>query len=104
MTFAVVDAKRQGSAIILNVELKNDSPKAVNFLYSFLDIQDDQGRALSGITDGLPQLLPANGDNFSGTIKVPSVLLNGTKTVSLSLTDYPDQNLELSIGDIPVVN
>ncbi|WP_204102609.1 MULTISPECIES: hypothetical protein [Spirulina sp. CCY15215] len=102
VTLAIVEGKQEGSSLVLKVDLKNESEDSVRFLYSFLDVRDDQGRALSAITDGLPGELPANGKNFSGTIKIPTALLEDAKELSLTLTDYPDRGLELNLAKIPV--
>lgn len=102
VTLAIVEGKQEGSSLVLNVDLKNESEDSVRFLYSFLDVRDDQGRALSAITDGLPGELPANGKNFSGTIKIPTALLEDAKELSLTLTDYPDRDLELNLAKIPI--
>jgi hypothetical protein len=102
VTLAIVEGKQEGSSLVLNVDLKNESEESVRFLYSFLDVRDDQGRALSAITDGLPGELPANGKNFSGTIKIPTALLEDAKELSLTLTDYPDRDLELNLAKIPI--
>lgn len=102
VSLAIVDAQQEGGSLVLNVDLKNESQDSVRFLYSFLDVRDEQGRALSAITDGLPGELPANGKNFSGTIKIPTALLEDAKELSLTLTDYPDRELELNLADIPI--
>ncbi|MGK7925712.1 MAG: hypothetical protein AB4290_10775 [Spirulina sp.] len=102
VSLAIVDAKREAGSLVLNVDLKNESRESVRFLYSFLDVRDDQGRALSAITDGLPGELPANGKNFSGTIKIPTALLEDAEQLSLTLTDYPDRELELNLANIPI--
>lgn len=102
VTLEVSNIKLQDGAIVLNVSLKNDSRKAVKFLYSFLDIRDDKGDLLSAITDGLPGELPANGESYNGTIRIPTALLSDAKTISLSLTDYPDQKLQLKLENLPI--
>jgi hypothetical protein len=99
----VIDIEQQGGSLTLQVNLRNESRKTVRFLYSFLDVRDDQGRALSAITEGLPGELPGNGENFSGTVKIPTALLDESEKVSLTLTDYPDQKLQLKIENLPVV-
>jgi hypothetical protein len=71
-------------------------------LYSFLDVTDDKGRTLSAITEGLPAELTATGTTATGTISIPTSLLDDVKNVSLSLTDYPAQKLKLQVADIPV--
>jgi hypothetical protein len=98
----IVKASQQDNSLVLDVNLKNDSQKDVRFLYSFLDIRDERGRVLSAITDGLPDELSAGSDNFTGTVRIPTALLDGAKQLSLTLTDYPDQKIQLKIADIPV--
>lgn len=93
---------QSGSSLLLEVRLKNEGTQTVRFLYSFLNLTDDKGRALSAITQGLPGELPPTGEEFSGKISIPIALLADAKNVSLSLTDYPDQKVQLKISDIPL--
>ncbi len=102
VTLEVSSMSQQGGSLLLNVSLKNSGTNPVRFLYSFLNVTDDQGRALSAITEGLPGELPANGEAFSGTVSIPTALLEDAKKLSLTLTDYPDQKLQLKMSDIPV--
>jgi hypothetical protein len=102
VTLEVRSANQQGGSLLLNVSLKNNGANAVRFLYSFLNVTDDQGRALSAITEGLPGELPPNGEEFSGTVSIPTALLEDAKKLSLTLTDYPDQKLQLKMSEIPV--
>lgn len=103
VSLEVRSADQQGGSLLLNVRLKNESAEAVRFLYSFLNVTDDQGRALSAITEGLPGELPPNGEEFSGTVSIPTALLEDSQKLSLTLTDYPDQKLQLKMSEIPVV-
>ncbi|NEP55779.1 MAG: hypothetical protein F6K31_01955 [Symploca sp. SIO2G7] len=103
VTLEVRSANQQGGSLLLDVSLKNEGGDAVRFLYSFLNVTDDQGRALSAITEGLPGELPADGQEFSGTVSIPTALLEDSKKLSLTLTDYPDQKLQLKMSEIPVV-
>lgn len=103
VTLEVRSASQQGGSLLLNVSMKNEGSSAVRFLYSFLNVTDDRGRALSAITEGLPGELPANGEEFSGTVSIPTALLENSQKLSLTLTDYPDQKLQLKMADIPVV-
>ena len=98
----IVKATVEGNSFVLHANLKNDSSSAVGFLYSFLDVRDEEGTAISAITEGLPEKLPANGEVFRGKIIIPSALLDNAKQISLTLTDYPDQKLKLKISDIPL--
>lgn len=102
VSLEVRSAESKGGTLLLNVTLKNQGASAVQFLYSFLNVTDDQGRALSAVTDGLPGELPADGKEFSGTVSIPTALLEDAKKLSLTLTDYPEQKLQLRMSDIPV--
>lgn len=102
VTLEVRSTSVQGGSLLLNVSLKNEGANAVRFLYSFLNVSDDKGRALSAITEGLPGELPANGEEFSGTVSIPTALLDDAQQLSLTLTDYPDQKLKLKMSEIPV--
>ena len=103
VTLEVAGASQQGGSLLLDIKLKNEGRKAVRFLYSFLDVMDDRGRVLSAITDGLPGELPANSQNFAGTVRIPTALLDDARQISLTLTDYPEQKLQLKVSEIPVV-
>ncbi len=98
----VRSATQQGGSLLLNVSMKNQGTDAVRFLYSFLNVTDNQGRALSAITEGLPGEVPANGEEFTGTVSIPTALLEDAKSLSLTLTDYPDQKLQLKMSEIPI--
>ena len=103
VSMEIIQAQQSGNSLLLDVTLKNEGSKAVRFLYSFLDVRDDRGRALSAISDGLPGELPANGKKFHGTLRIPTVLLDNAQKISVTLTDYPEQKLELKLKDIPVI-
>ncbi|NEO83569.1 MAG: hypothetical protein F6J87_04810 [Spirulina sp. SIO3F2] len=102
VTFAVMNTVEDDGTYLLDVSLKNNGAEDIRFLYSFLDIRNDQGRSISAVTEGLPGELPANGEWFSGTVSIPVDLLEDTQQLSLTLTDYPDQQLQLNLADIPV--
>ena len=102
VTLKVSNVKYQGSSLLLDVSLKNESQQSVRFLYSFLNVRDERGKPLSAITEGLPGEIPANSKNFQGTLRIPAILLDDTKTISVSLTNYPEQNLELNLKQIPI--
>ena len=102
VTIEVSQAKFQGSSLILGVNLKNESSNSVRFLYNFMDVRDDQNRPLSTITEGLPGELPPNGKKFQGHLIVPLSLLNNSRNISLTLKDYPEQELELKLEKISI--
>lgn len=98
----VLGARRQGGSLLLDVSLQNESAQPMRFLYSFLDVSDNNGRPLSAIAEGLPGELPPRSDAFKGTVRIPSALLEDAQSVSLMLTNYPNQDLQLKITDIPL--
>lgn len=102
VSLEIRSATQQGGSLLLNVSLKNQGANAVRFLYSFLNVTDEQGRALSAITEGLPGELPPDGQEYSGTVSIPSALIENAQKLSLTLTDYPDQKLQLKMSEIPV--
>ncbi len=102
VSFAVQSAKFSGGDLILRVKMQNKGSESVRFLYSFLDVTDDKGRTLSASTEGLPAELPGNSSSFSGTVSIPTPLLDDVKKISLALTDYPNQKLRIEVSNIPV--
>ena len=42
-------------------------------------------------------------ENFVGMVKIPQALVEDSQTLSLNLTDYPDQKLKLNIAEIPIM-
>lgn len=102
VTLQLRSARQQGGSLLLNVSMKNESPSAVRFLYSFLNVTDDSGHAVSAVTEGLPGELPPNGEEFSGIVSIPTAMLENAKKLSLKLTDYPNQKLQLQMSEIPV--
>lgn len=103
VTLVVNSASQLGDSLLLNVTLKNEGTQAVQFLYGFLNVTDEQGHTLAAHTKGLPNELPANGEEFLGTVSIPMTLLGNDKKLSVILPDYPEQKLHLQISGIPVV-
>ncbi len=102
VSLEVTGVRREGSSLLLEVKLKNAGSRSVQFLYSFLNVTDDKGRSLSATTEGLPGDLPPGNESYSGTVSIPTALLDNAQKLSVTLTDYPDQELELKMADIPV--
>jgi hypothetical protein len=98
----ISSVSKQTDSLVMRVSLRNSGKQSVQFLYSFLNVTDERGRALSASTEGLPAELPASGESFTGTISIPTVLLDKVQSLSLDLTDYPDQQLQLKVSNIPV--
>lgn len=102
VTMEIAQAKREGNSVALSVNLKNESPQAVRFLYSFLDARDERDRPLSAIAEGLPGEIPPNGEIFQGRFIIPVILLDNSRNISLTLKDYPEQKLKLELSSIPI--
>ncbi|MBW4441935.1 MAG: hypothetical protein KME10_12000 [Plectolyngbya sp. WJT66-NPBG17] len=98
----VTSIRKQGEFLLLDVALKNNSNQAVKFLYSFLNVTDDKGRLIVADTTGLPPELPSKSDRFTGTVSIPTSMLDDAQKISLQLSDYPDQKLQLKMADIPI--
>lgn len=102
VTVEVSGVRQRKDSVVFDVSMRNEGTRSVKFLYSFLNITDEQGRVLSADTDGLPTELPPNNQKFAGTVSLSTTLLDKTKKISIQLTDYPDQKLQLRMADIPV--
>jgi hypothetical protein len=98
----ITGSRRDGDSVLLDVALKNDSAQTVQFRYTFLTITDDQGRILNGDAVGLPAELPAKSDKYSGVIKIASGVLGKADKVSVQLSDYPEQKIQLRLNNISV--
>jgi hypothetical protein len=83
--------------ISLDVAMRNEGSKEVQFLYDFLDISDDQSQVLNAEVKGLPTKFSPKSEIYSGVIKVSGVSTGSLKWISLALADYPDQKIELKI-------
>lgn len=103
VTMQVTSASRKGSSLQLKVSMKNEGEQSVRFLYSFLNVTDDKGRALSASVDELPGQVPPDNKVYTGIVSIPTVLLDNASELAMSLTDYPDQNLQLQMSGIPIV-
>lgn len=98
----VLSVRREGGQVVLNVALQNNSPETVRFLYSFLNVTDDNGRPIDALIEGLPGELPPNSQVFQGTIRIPASTLAGSRSLSLSLADYPSRRHQVGVSGIPV--
>lgn len=103
VTLEVRSLEVQSDGMQLEVALKNESSTPVQFLYTFLEVTDEQGRVYTAITRGLPAEIQPQSEIFSGMIKIPEVSSTLPKQLFLSLTNYPEQNLKLRVSHIPVV-
>ena len=94
--------RKQDESLILQVSLRNNGKQPVQFLYNFLSVVDERGRSLVTNVDGLPSDLPSLSKTFTGTISISTSLLDGVEKLSLTLTDYPDQRLQLELPNIAI--
>ncbi len=98
----VKSVQQQGDSLVLLIDLQNKTADSVKFLYSFLEIKDDQGRVLSASTEGLPAELPPDNQLYSGNVRIPITSIDKAQKLSLALSDYPDQQVQLKLSNIPV--
>jgi hypothetical protein len=103
VTLTVRSVRKDADALVLDVNLQNTGAQSIKFLYSFMEITDDQGRSYSGNTQGLPLELLPNGQTFPGTISIPIALLSDSNNLTLTLADYPQQKVKLQLSGIPVM-
>lgn len=104
MNFEVKSLSREDDTLLLNVALQNSSDKTIQFVYTFLDITDEQGQALFSEIRGLPTEFKPKGEIFFGTIKILDVPPETVEKISISLNDYPDQKVKFDIQNIPVAD
>jgi hypothetical protein len=104
VSLEVRSVEQQGENVVLNVAIKNSSDRDVQFLYTFLDVTDQEGQALTATTSGLATELVAKSDPSLGTISIPKAVLGESKQISLNLSDYPAQELKLQISNLPIPN
>ncbi|MCM1982927.1 hypothetical protein [Lyngbya confervoides] len=93
---------QKGDEIELDVAMANGGEKPVQFIYTFLDVTDDEGFALSSEVVGIPETLQPQSETHVGTITIFDAPPGSIKRLNLSLTNYPDQNVSLEVKDIPV--
>ncbi len=96
----------QGTNLVLQVSMQNKSYHPARFSYSpfvgLLVVTDDQGHTLRTFTDGLPTELPDDRELYKGAIQVSANEIPNAHRINLTLTDYPDRELQLNIRDIPI--
>ncbi|MEM1367751.1 MAG: hypothetical protein AAGG02_06975 [Cyanobacteria bacterium P01_H01_bin.15] len=102
VTLAVDGAAFEENKLVLSVTLTNDSRDAVKFLYSLLEIKDEDERILVTTTRNLPDEIPANGQVFAGQIDISRALVATSERLTLALESYPDSEVVLTIDEIPV--
>ncbi len=101
VTLDVQAVRQDGGDLVLDVQLQNRGDRTVRFLYDLLKVSDDRGQPVTARAQDLPAELPADGESRSGSIRIASSQLQGAKTLSLQLPDYPDQRLRLEVSNIP---
>ncbi len=102
VTLEVVASRREDTATLLDLAIRNNSSKPIQFRYTFLTVTDNQGQLITAETIGLPTEIPPNGEKFSGSVKLSRDSAQDAKTVTLELSDYPEQKLLFRLADIPV--
>jgi hypothetical protein len=103
ITLEIRSVQQQGDSLIMAIGLRNAGDAPVKFLYSFLEVKDEQGRTLSANTEGLPSELPADSQTYTGVVRLPMASVDKAQKLSLMLSDYPEQKVQLEAANIPVV-
>jgi hypothetical protein len=98
----VLSRRQEGDSTLFEVAMKNSSDRPISFRYSFMNITDNKGQMVSAEAVGLPEALPAKSEKFSGSVKIPTGSLEKIENVTLQLSDYPEQKIQLRLTDIPV--
>jgi hypothetical protein len=98
----VLSRRQEGDSTMFEVAMKNSSDRPVSFRYSFMNITDNRGQIVNAEAVGLPEALPAKSEKFSGSVKIPTGSLEKVENVTLQLSDYPEQKIQLRLTDIPV--
>ncbi len=98
----VLSRRQEGDSTMFEVAMKNSSDRPVSFRYSFMNITDNKGQMVSAEAVGLPEALPAKSEKFSGSVKIATGSLEKVENVTLQLSDYPEQKIQLRLTDIPV--
>ena len=99
----IKEVLNEGEAMLLKINLQNKGTDKIKFLYSSLEIRDDKNYSLGATIKGLPEVLPPKSNIFRGEIRIPHFSIKKSRTLSLSLTNYPDRKLKLNINNIPVI-
>jgi hypothetical protein len=97
----VLSRRQEGDSTLFEVAMKNSSDRPVSFRYSFMNITDNRGQMVSAEAVGLPEALPAKSEKFSGSVKIPTGSLDKVENVTLQLSDYPEQKIQLRLTGIP---
>ncbi|MFN9174968.1 MAG: hypothetical protein ACK58N_10790 [Synechocystis sp.] len=82
------------------LSLENNQTQAVEFLYSFLEVRDQDNNLLSSLTESLPQTLPADGKAYHGTVEILGTLADTVSSLSVRLASYPDEKIKLQVNGI----
>jgi hypothetical protein len=98
----VLSRRQEGDSTLFEVAMKNSSDRPIAFRYSFMNITDNRGQTVNAEAVGLPEALPAKSEKFSGSVKIPTGSLEKVENVTLQLSDYPEQKIQLRLTDIPV--
>lgn len=101
VTIEVTGVRQQTDFVVYDVALQNESTQPVKFLYSFLNISDDQGRALSADTTGLPTDLPIGSQKFTGTVSISTALLDKAKKNLRPIDRLPRPKAATQAGEYP---
>lgn len=102
VTLEVFAVRQQGNELSIEFGIENQSNQRVQFYDEFLRITDRNGRLFDADLSDLPEQIRPDSGLVRGTISIPSMRLYGGDRLSLTFTNYPDQDIQLQISDIPI--
>lgn len=100
VTMKIDRVVREGDKVRLMVSLQNQQSQPVEFLYSFLEVRDQNNQPLSALTESLPQTLPADGKRYQGSIEIIEPVSRDVSSLSVRLASYPDETVKLQVDGI----
>lgn len=104
VTLDVTQVRKQGNRLIIDMDLRNDGGRSLRFLDSFLIVMDEGGRTVDATPEGLPRELPPYSETAKSQVFIPYDMLRNSRTLTLSLTDYPEQQVQLELSNIPIAH
>jgi hypothetical protein len=100
MSLSIVGVSKEDEDLVIDIELTNQGSDSVQFLYSFLIIKNEEERLLSSVVEDLPREILPGKEKVSGKVKIPLSLLDDSRELSLTLNDYPEEKIQLTIPKI----
>jgi len=100
----VVGVERRADELVVSLQIQNQSQQPARFLYSYLSVTNEVNQPISARTQGLPGELPPRSNPYLGTVRIPLAALGNSRSLSLSLADYPSGQNRLEIRNLAIPN